>query len=164
VGRIVEVVAPVLEDVIDIADYWMPHILNVIDIISGSLNWLRIHVVDPILDAFGEIGAWMDSLPSLDVSFLWDGGTPFASGGIVTSPTRAVIGEAGYPEAVVPLTAEGISQFVGGLAGRHGASAQPVVNVRIGTFQNFDTATDVRALSDQIGRETIWQLKMQGVA
>lgn len=28
---------------------------------------------------------------------------PFAQGGIVTRPTRALIGEAGYPEAVIPL-------------------------------------------------------------
>jgi hypothetical protein cfetvA_16930 len=28
---------------------------------------------------------------------------PFAEGGIVTRPTRALIGEAGYPEAVIPL-------------------------------------------------------------
>lgn len=161
VGRIVEAVAPIIMDIIDVADYWMPHILNVIDIISGSLNWLRVHVIDPILDAFGDIGAWMDSLPSVDMSFLWpDEGRHFATGGIVTGPTRALIGEAGYPEAVVPLTAEGVSRFVGGLTG---GSRQPVVNVHIGTFQNYDSSTDVRSLSDQIGRETIWQLKMQGV-
>lgn len=29
--------------------------------------------------------------------------TPFADGGIVTAPTTALIGEAGYPEAVIPL-------------------------------------------------------------
>ena len=29
--------------------------------------------------------------------------TPFANGGIVTAPTPALIGEAGYPEAVIPL-------------------------------------------------------------
>ena len=28
---------------------------------------------------------------------------PFADGGIVTRPTRALIGEAGYDEAVIPL-------------------------------------------------------------
>ena len=28
---------------------------------------------------------------------------PFADGGIVTSATNALIGEAGYPEAVIPL-------------------------------------------------------------
>ena len=163
VGRIVEAVAPIIEDIIDIADYWMPHILNVIDIISGALKWLESNVIDPILDAFGAIGDWMDSLPSIDMSFLWPDEGHFATGGIVTGPTHALIGEAGHPEAVVPLTAEGISQFVGGLAGRYQGTATPTVNVNIGTFVNNDTATDVRTLSDEIGRDTIRQLRMQGV-
>ena len=45
----------------------------------------------------------------------------FAQGGIVTQPTRALIGEAGYPEAVVPMTndylstlASAIGQYSGG--------------------------------------------------
>ena len=33
----------------------------------------------------------------------------FAKGGIVTQPTRALIGEAGYPEAVVPMTQDYLS-------------------------------------------------------
>ena len=48
----------------------------------------------------------------------------FALGDIVTQPTRAIIGEAGYPEAVVPMTpnylstlAEQIAQFGGGSSG-----------------------------------------------
>ena len=41
--------------------------------------------------------------------------------------------------------------------------AQPVVNVHIGTFVNNDAASDVRSLSDEIGRDTIRQLRMQGV-
>lgn len=49
------------------------------------------------------------------------GGARFALGGIVTQPTRALIGEAGYPEAVVPMTADylgvlgqAIAQYSGG--------------------------------------------------
>lgn len=41
-------------------------------------------------------GAKSGSLPS-------NRGRPFADGGIVTRPTKAIIGEAGYPEAVIPL-------------------------------------------------------------
>jgi hypothetical protein len=33
-----------------------------------------------------------------------DGSTPFAKGGIVTKPTKALIGEAGEAEAVFPLS------------------------------------------------------------
>jgi hypothetical protein len=49
------------------------------------------------------------------------GPVPFAKGGIVTSPTLAMIGEAGSKEAVIPL--ERLHQFTGG------ASLQPLINV-----------------------------------
>ena len=39
---------------------------------------------------------------------------PFADGGIVTRPTRALIGEAGYDEAVIPLDGRGIKVDMGG--------------------------------------------------
>ena len=39
---------------------------------------------------------------------------PFAEGGIVTRPTRALIGEAGYDEAVIPLDGRGIKVDMGG--------------------------------------------------
>jgi hypothetical protein len=49
------------------------------------------------------------------------GPVPFAKGGIVTSPTLAMIGEAGSKEAVIPL--ERLHQFTGG------AGLQPLINV-----------------------------------
>ena len=39
---------------------------------------------------------------------------PFADGGIVTRPTRALIGEAGYDEAVIPLDGRGIKVDMSG--------------------------------------------------
>lgn len=47
------------------------------------------------------------------------GGKRFAKGGIVTQPTRALIGEAGYPEAVVPLTDDYLSTLAS-LIGQYG--------------------------------------------
>lgn len=47
------------------------------------------------------------------------GGQRFAKGGIVTQPTRALIGEAGYPEAVVPLTDDYLSTLAS-LIGQYG--------------------------------------------
>lgn len=47
----------------------------------------------------------------------------FANGGIVTQPTRAIIGEAGYPEAVVPMTDDYLStlaQLIGQYGGGYG--------------------------------------------
>ena len=60
-------------------------------------------------DSFGLGGGF--SILSTIKSFFGSGsgGKRFALGGIVTQPTRAVIGEAGYPEAVLPLTQDYLS-------------------------------------------------------
>lgn len=53
----------------------------------------------------------------------------FALGGIVTQPTRALIGEAGYPEAVVPMTPDYLSTLAGLIAQYGGSSGNGTVNV-----------------------------------
>lgn len=53
----------------------------------------------------------------------------FALGGIVTQPTRALIGEAGYPEAVVPMTPDYLSTLAGLIAQYGGNSGNGTVNV-----------------------------------
>ncbi len=53
----------------------------------------------------------------------------FAKGGIVTQPTRALIGEAGYPEAVVPMQAEYLSTLADLIAQYSGNNGSGVVNV-----------------------------------
>ena len=40
----------------------------------------------------------------------------FAHGGIVTQPTRTLIGEAGYPEAVVPMKQDYLSTLASEIA------------------------------------------------
>lgn len=52
-----------------------------------------------------------------------------ALGGIVTQPTRALIGEAGYPEAVVPMTPDYLSTLAGLIAQYGGNSGNGTVNV-----------------------------------
>lgn len=54
--------------------------------------------------------------------------TPYATGGIVTQPTRALIGEAGYPEAVLPMTPDYLSTLAGEMAryGNNGGGNQPI--------------------------------------
>ena len=51
-----------------------------------------------------------------------------ASGGIVTQPTRAIIGEAGYPEAVVPMTDDYLSTLAE-LIGQYGSNKGGTTNV-----------------------------------
>lgn len=53
----------------------------------------------------------------------------FAQGGIVTQPTRALIGEAGYPEAVVPMTQDYLSTLASEIARFGGSNGGGTVNV-----------------------------------
>ena len=53
----------------------------------------------------------------------------FATGGIVTQPTRALIGEAGYPEAVVPMQADYLSTLASEIAKYGNNSGGGTVNV-----------------------------------
>lgn len=53
----------------------------------------------------------------------------YAVGGIVTQPTRALIGEAGYPEAVVPMTKDYLSTLASEIGRYSNNSGGGVVNV-----------------------------------
>lgn len=53
----------------------------------------------------------------------------YALGGIVTQPTRALIGEAGYPEAVVPMTGDYLSTLASEIGKYSGGSGGGNVNV-----------------------------------
>ena len=53
----------------------------------------------------------------------------YALGGIVTQPTRALIGEAGYPEAVVPMTADYLSTLAGAIAQYGGSGSSQPINI-----------------------------------
>lgn len=62
----------------------------------------------------------------------WFGGKKekaFASGGIVTQPTRAIIGEAGYPEAVVPMTDDYLSTLAELIGQYGGGSGNAPINI-----------------------------------
>lgn len=53
----------------------------------------------------------------------------YALGGIVTQPTRALIGEAGYPEAVVPMTQDYLSTLASEIGKYSGGNKGGVTNV-----------------------------------
>ena len=61
--------------------------------------------------------------------------TPLASGGIVQSPTKALIGEGGYPEMVLPLTESNMDRF--GFID-NGFSGVINFTINIGTSYNGD--------------------------
>ena len=58
-------------------------------------------------------------------------GRHFATGGIVTQPTRALIGEAGYPEAVVPMNADYLSTLASEIAKYGNNNGSVTVNVSL---------------------------------
>jgi tape measure domain-containing protein len=140
-----------------LTDEWMPAILKV----AGEVATV---FLNPLADAAATFSGWLDSLPKIDLRGLTAPTQAFATGGIVTQPTRAIIGEAGVPEAVVPLSAAGIAKFTSGLDKRYQNGGTPSINVNIGTFVNNDTATDVNSLCDQIGKTSLRKLREQGVA
>ena len=80
-----------------------------------------------------------------------DQGVPLASGGIVTKPTMALIGEAG-PEAVIPLS-----------RGRRGTGAGGVtVNVTV-TGNNISGDREADALARKVAQSITDQLRRQGI-
>lgn len=78
----------------------------------------------------------------------------FASGGIVSSPTLALVGEAG-PEAIIPLSA-----FNGGssLAGVGGAAGSIVININGGNYLDSQGAT---MIGNALARQVMQQLKLK---
>ena len=73
-------------------------------------------------------------------------GMPMATGGLVTGPTRALIGEAG-PEAVIPL--DRLDRMMGGSSGN---STEQVINLNFDSINigagNAVTATEVRDIME----------------
>ena len=65
--------------------------------------------------------------------------TPLAAGGIVTSPTRALIGEGGSPEAILPLNESNMDRF--GLNPETSAGSI-TVNISIGTVYSKEDLAD----------------------
>lgn len=107
------------------------------------------NVIDKVSTATSAIGSLISKAKNIPGAGL--AGKLFANGGIVTSPTNAVIGEAG-PEVVIPLTrprraaelmrATGLDRGAGGGGGA-------MVNVQTMIVQD---ATDVYRVSSSLGR------------
>jgi len=114
-GKIVDFFAHLPEQLGDVFSLAVQFILdNFGDLIASIAS-----IPDQIIDFFASIPSRIASIfsnikvPQLHVSGEWNLDPAnfsmphiefYAKGGIVTKPTNAVIGEAGYPEAVIPLT------------------------------------------------------------
>jgi hypothetical protein len=91
-----------------------------------------------------------NKVPFVDIPQISEISIPrLAKGGIVTSPTLALIGEAG-PEAVVPLSGRNAQQA--GLA----LGGGPAVNIEKAVFQN---GTDAQLVAQKVNVAlTAWRL------
>lgn len=107
-------------------DIWKSEINAIIDLVDWAITQLnKIHVKLPSFLGGYSFGIDLPLIPHL------------AEGGIVNSPTIALIGEAG-PEAVVPLSKAGMGM---------GGGVNVIVNVQGSVVQEQDLAVSVR---DQI--------------
>jgi len=89
------------------------------------------------------------------------GGGGLAKGGIVDKATIALIGEGAYPEAVVPLSAKGISDFIGGVSGKSGLMPGDGVTINNNnTYQTGATVSDIQGMLDSQTQDDIiaWEL------
>lgn len=105
-------------------------------------------VTSGISSIAGSVGSGISNFGSSMLSMV----PHFASGGIVTSPTMALVGEAG-PEAIIPLSA-----FAGGSslrgAGGGGGAGNIIVNILGGNYLDSNGAQMIgAALAKQIGRQ-----------
>jgi hypothetical protein len=81
----------------------------------------------------------------------------FASGGIVDSPTLALVGEAG-PEAIIPLSLLGSGGGVGGGTGGGGIT----INIQGGTY--YTSRQSITEMANQIAQLINQQLKVRNYA
>lgn len=176
-GRLWERIGPVLEKLAEkigpvLADYYLPMLTlqfefwaegigAVADAISSLIGFLE-DVVEAAQNAGKAIGDFFGNTNGVNGQGLASSvpsARPFAAGGIVTGPTMGLIGEAGYDEAVIPLTKSGIQPFIEAVqAAGGGRGGSPItVNVHART-------DDPYALGSIVGDRAAYQMRLRGVS
>lgn len=87
---------------------------------TGDMNWFE--------KLWYQLKGSVKSIGSA-FSSVYGSGKGYAAGGIVTQPTRALIGEAGYPEAIVPMNKDYLSTLASEIGKYSGGSGGGTVNV-----------------------------------
>jgi phage-related protein len=139
----------------------------------GDLTGIGKSIIDDIISGINAgINAINSHIPSIlghkifpsipDIPLL-------AEGGIVTAPTFAMVGEGGYPEAVIPLKnglspagfAQSVNSFMGGgqvTPYAPGGTATPATT-KTGVGQVITVFAQTNANAQQIGQEVAWAAK-----
>jgi phage-related protein len=125
---------------------------NVISLINGLISAIdALHISIPAITIPGtKIGT-----PAVNIGFDIPQIPALASGGIVSVPTVALIGEGG-PEAVVPLS----SSSFGGVGGG-GAPTQIVINIQGGNYLDQNGAT---MIGNALAKQIIQQIRVKNYA
>jgi len=133
------------------------------DVLVGAINAVK-NAIEAVITALNKVGG---GAIANAIGAAFSGATSgvgqvvkaFASGGIVNSPTLALVGEAG-PEAIIPLSAfNGGPSLAGGNIG--GGAGSIVININGGSYLDQNGAQQIAAaLATQINR----QLKLRNYA
>jgi len=126
---------------------------NVIGLINGLIAAIdTLHINIPAIQIPGtKIGT-----PAVNIGFDIPQIPHLATGGIVTVPTVALIGEGG-PEAIVPLSSSGL-----GSAGGAPGGTQIVININGGIFPADQSA--IKQIGDLLAKQIGMQLKLRNYA
>jgi TP901 family phage tail tape measure protein len=134
-------------------------ILDAINFIDGLLDQLFSKVssvankiLAPVQTVAGAIGGAINAVGGA----IGGAVKAFASGGIVTSPTLALVGEAG-PEAIIPLSAFAGGRSLAGVGGA-GGGGNIVVNIMGG---NYLDSTGATMIANAIGKQIAVQLRLK---
>lgn len=114
----------------------------VADIISKVVGWIA-DIGSAIGNFFGSIfgGGSSDVDVNMNATTSTEEVPQFATGGIVTKPTRAIVGEGGEPEAIVPLSK--FDSVFGEAAGGGDIVFAPVFNISgNASREDIEDATD----------------------
>jgi hypothetical protein len=125
--------------------------------VSNFVSWAQ-SILGPILAPINAIGSAVSSFGHAVGGAVSAVFPKLATGGIVSSPTLALVGEAG-PEAVIPLSA-----FEGGLslAGRGGGGGgNIIVNINGGNYLDSGGA---RMIADELAKNVVRQIKVRNYA
>jgi hypothetical protein len=128
---------------------------NVISLINSLISGIDgLHINIPSITIPGtKIGT-----PAVNIGFDIPLIPALATGGIVSVPTVALIGEGG-PEAVVPLSSSGIASFAGGASG---ASSQAInIYIQGGTYLDQGGAT---MIGNALAKQIIQQIRVKNYA
>lgn len=150
------------EPLLELLEQILPFLPPVIDALGDALGWLVDNILGPLIEGLSAAVGWFTQLLGFDgksvnvsggVATNFSTGTdyakmvPFATGGIVTGPTNALIGEAG-PEAVIPL--DKLNTI---MTGRGGNTSNSVYNITLNgaNMTPEDVVTAIKKYERQSG-------------